>query len=130
GRWTFSLNEGSAMTVARGFLIIILSGLGFALGGGLLGYTLAATAPGYYRGVFSSGHEPSFDPVAVGVGLGISQGLICGLVVGAVVVLAVAWYNSRRSASDVDFPPHHLQHGPGPVERPSGEQGITGRPRR
>src|SRR4051812_48284366 len=29
------------MTVARGFLIIVLSGLAFAAGGGLTGYTLA-----------------------------------------------------------------------------------------
>ena len=89
------------MTVAKGFLIIILSGLGFALGGGLIGYTLAVFLPSYYRGVFSSGRESWFDPMEVGVGLGTTQGLICGLVVGAVVVLAVAWYNSRRGFPDV-----------------------------
>jgi hypothetical protein len=117
------------MTVPRGFLIILVSGLVFALGGGLIGYTLAVTAPGYYRAVFSSGREPWFDPVAVGVGLGITQGLVCGLIVGAVVVLAVALYNSRRSVLGVEFPPTNPQHLTRPVERLSEDQGITDRPR-
>jgi putative addiction module component (TIGR02574 family) len=91
----------SAMTVARGFLVVILSGFAFALGGGSIGYSLAVVLPGYYRGVFSSGREPWFDPMEVGIGLGAAQGLICGLIVGAVVVLAVAWFNSRRSPLDV-----------------------------
>jgi len=115
------------MTVARGFLIIIVSALGFAVGGGLIGYTLAVTAPGYYRAVFSCGREKWFEPVAVGVGLGISQGLICGLTVGAVVVLAVTWYNSRRSVLGAEFAPNSPF---GPVERLSEEQGSTDRPGR
>jgi hypothetical protein len=96
---------GGAMTVTKGFLIIILSGFAFAFGGGLIGYFLAVLLPGYYRGVFSSGREPGFDPVGVGIGLGLSQGLICGLILGAVVVLAVAWYNSRRNFLDVRLNP-------------------------
>jgi hypothetical protein len=86
------------MTVAKGFVTIFASGLLCAAAGGALGYTLAVVAPGYYRGTFEAGRDPGFDPVAVGLGLGISQGLIAGLLVGAVVVLAVAWYNSRREA--------------------------------
>lgn len=97
------------MTVARGFLIIILTGFLFAFGGGLIGYVLAMTLPGYYRGVFSSGREPWFDPMEVGIGLGVTQGLICGLIVGAVVVLAVAWYNSRRGPLDVALSPAKRQ---------------------
>jgi hypothetical protein len=77
------------MTVFRGFLIVIASGLGFALGGGLIGYTLGVTTPDYYRGVYGmAGQSPSFDPVAVALCLGLTQGLICGLVVGCAVVLA------------------------------------------
>lgn len=91
------------MSVAKGFLIIILSGIVFALGGGVIGYTLAVFLPSYYRGVFSSGRESWFDPMEVGIGLGATQGLMCGLVVGGVVVLAVAWYNSRRGFPDVRF---------------------------
>jgi hypothetical protein len=34
------------MTVARGFAIIIASGFGFAVAGGLLGSTLARVMPG------------------------------------------------------------------------------------
>jgi hypothetical protein len=97
------------MTVARGFFIIIVSGFAFALGGGLIGYALAVILPGYYRGVFSSGREPWFDAVGVGVGLGLSQGLICGLFLGAIVVLAVAWYNSRRNSLDVRLTPARQQ---------------------
>ena len=87
------------MTVAKAFFIIILSGIGFAIGGGLMGYTLGKSAPAYYRGVFNS-RDPNFDPVEVGLGLGLTQGMICGLVIGAVVVMAVAWYNSRSSPPD------------------------------
>ena len=97
------------MTVVRGFKIIILSGFAFALGGGLFGYALAVILPGYYRGVFSSGREPGFDPVGVGVGLGGSQGLLSGLILGAIVVLAVAWYNSRRNSLDVRLTPAKRQ---------------------
>jgi hypothetical protein len=97
------------MTIAKGFLIIILTGFIFALGGGLIGYTLAVILPGYYRGVFSSGREPGFDPVGVGIGLGLTQGLICGLFLGGMVVLAVAWYNSRRNFLDVRLTPDQRQ---------------------
>jgi hypothetical protein len=90
------------MTVMKGFFIVILSSIVFGLGGASIGYTLGLTMPGYYRGIFGSGREPWFDPVAVGLGLGLTQGLICGVVVGAVIVLAVAWYNSRRRALEVD----------------------------
>lgn len=86
------------MTVLKGFLIIILSGIAFGFGGGLIGYALAIAVPSYYRTVFRSGN---FDPREVGIGLGVTEGGVCGLGVGAVVVLAVAWYNSRRGPSDV-----------------------------
>ena len=113
------------MTIARGFLIVVLSGLGFAIGGGLIGYTLALVAPAYYRGVFSSGREPWFDPVQVGLGLGITQGAVCGVIVGSVVVLAVAWYNSRPSAPQVHLPPHESRELTPPAGWPSDER-ITG----
>lgn len=93
------------MTIAKGFFIILLSGFAFAIGGGAIGYTLAVLLPGYYRGVFSSGREPWFEPMEVGIGLGATQGLICGLVVGAAVVLAVGWYNLRRGSFDVRLTP-------------------------
>jgi len=109
------------MTVARGFMVIILSGLAFALGGGLIGYALGAIVPGYFRGVFSSGREPWFDPVSVGVGLGITQGLVCGLALGAVVVLAVAWYNGRRNAFDLRLQPSKPLRLSDPTERHSEE---------
>jgi hypothetical protein len=114
------------MTVTRGFVIILASGLVFALGGGSIGYTLGVTAPGYYRAVYSSGREPWFDPVSVGLGLGITQGLVCGLVIGAVVVLAVAWASSRRGALRLELPAERAPRRSVPPERLSGEQGITG----
>lgn len=88
------------MTVARGFAIIVASGLSFAVGGGALGCALGRLAPSYYRGVFHGGGSPEFDPVQVGLGLGVSQGLIAGLVVGSVVVLAVALSDRRRPAKE------------------------------
>jgi hypothetical protein len=116
------------MTVAKGFLIIVSSGVAFALAGGLVGYSLGAFAPGYYRGVYGSGREPWFDPVAVGLGLGLSQGLICGVIIGAVVVLAVAWYNSRHRPFDLGFSPDKVPPLPGPGEQGPAEVGITRRP--
>ena len=88
------------MTVARGFAIIIFSGIAFAAGGGGLGYALGRLAPSYYRSVFHGGESPGFDPLQVGIGLGVSQGLVAGLVVGAVVVVAVALSGSRRPAKE------------------------------
>jgi hypothetical protein len=93
------------MTVVRGFLIVILSGLAFGAAGAGIGYGLALAAPGYYRGVFNSGREPWFDPAAVGLGLGLTQGAICGVIVGCVIVLAVAWYNARRGPRAIELPP-------------------------
>jgi hypothetical protein len=84
------------MTVLRGFGIVGASAMLCALVGLGIGYGLAVAIPSYYRGVFRDGNSPNFDPVQVGMGLGLSQGVIAGLVVGCVVVLAVAWYNSRR----------------------------------
>jgi hypothetical protein len=116
------------MTIAKGFTIIIPSGFAFALGGGLSGYGLALLEPGYYRGVFSSGREPRFDPVAVGLGLGVTQGLICGLLVGAVVVLAVAWYRSRRGAFEDALAPRAGLPQRRQAEGRREEAGITSRP--
>jgi hypothetical protein len=106
------------MTIIKGFLIIFVSGLLCAAAGGALGYVLALLTPGYYRGVFHDGHNPAFDPVAVGLGLGISQGLIAGLLVGAVVVMSVAWYRSRRLALHKDLSVD-------PRRRPEGAEGSS-----
>ena len=83
------------MTPIRGFVIVIASGVAFALAGGVIGGCLGYFAPAYYYAVF---HMPSVREYAVqiGVGLGATQGLIAGLVVGCVVVVATAWYRSRR----------------------------------
>jgi hypothetical protein len=110
------------MTVLRGFLIVILSGSAGGAIGALVGYILARVMPGYYRGVFgNAGNAPWFNPVEVAVGLGITQGMICGVVVGCVVVLAVAWYESRKRVDDVTLPSR-------PLAEPS--QGIKQRPGR
>ena len=113
------------MTVAKEFVIIILSGIAFGVAGGLIGYTMGVIAPGYYRGVFISGREPWFDPIVVGFGLGVSQGLICGVIVGSVVILAVAWYNSRRKMSDAELRPHTTLESTEQENRLSEEQRIT-----
>jgi hypothetical protein len=91
--------DAARMTVVRGFTIIVVSGMAFAIAGGFIGSTLARSMPGYYRAVFPGGDRPDFDPVQVGVGLGVTQGLMAGLVVGSVVVLAVALASSRKTAA-------------------------------
>lgn len=83
------------MTVLRGFVITILSGIAFALLGGGIGYGLGKFAPGYYRFVFRVPPEVRIDPAQAGIGLGITQGLVTGLFVGLLIVLAVSWYHSR-----------------------------------
>jgi hypothetical protein len=93
------------VTVARGFAIVVSSGVAFALGGAGIGFALARVVPSYYRGVFHGGESPDFDPVQVGIGLGVSQGLIAGLAVGSVVALAVALSGLRQPAKGpLDLP--------------------------
>jgi len=105
------------MTVMRGFCIVLASAfLGAVIGLGI-GYFLAITIPSYFVGALGAWRQPSFDPIQVGIGLGLTQGLVAGLVVGCVVVLAVAWYNSRRQVIIQDMgssstqPPQQLPGG-------------------
>jgi hypothetical protein len=90
------------LSITRGLVTIIACGVGFALAGGLLGFTLGAYAPAYYRAVFFGGDEPGFNPVQAGLGLGTSQGAICGVVVGCVAVLAAALSRPPQSKGVVD----------------------------
>jgi hypothetical protein len=83
------------MTVWRGFVITILSGLLGGSLGAILGYILGRFAPGYYRLMFQIPPTAELNAVQVGIGLGITQGLMAGLVVGLVIVAVVAWYRSR-----------------------------------
>ena len=88
------------MTVLRGFVITLASGLAFAVAGAIAGYTLGYVAPDYYRTVFRIPLEASIDPAQAGLGLGVTQGCGAGLVVGLVIVVAVAWYDSRMAAGN------------------------------
>ena len=83
------------MTVLRGFIITISSGLGFGIIGAVLGFTVGKFAPDYYRIVFRMPPEIDLDPAQAGFGLGLTQGVAAGIVIGLVIVVAVAWYNSR-----------------------------------
>jgi len=87
------------MTVVRGFVISIVSGLVFGCLGAVAGYLLGSLAPDYYRTVFRIPPEVSLDPSQVGLGLGLIQGLGAGLILGLVIVVSVAWYDSRSSAT-------------------------------
>lgn len=86
------------MSVMRGFVITIVSGLAFALFGGLAGAALGWAAPDYYRIVFGMRPDVQFNAVQLGMGLGITQGFGAGLIVGLAIVFIVAWYNSRVPA--------------------------------
>jgi hypothetical protein len=111
------MSDGTRMTVARGFTVIVASGIAFAIAGGLIGSTLGRSMPGYYRAVFPGGERPDFDPVQVGIGLGITQGLVAGLVVGSVVVLAVA-LAGRRMTADANAAVQMQPESPGHGSRP------------
>ncbi len=86
---------GVEMTVERGFIITIISGLVFAAFGAALGYGIGTFAPDYYRIVLRVPPEMRFDTAQAGLGLGLTQGVAVGLVIGLVIVVAVAWYESR-----------------------------------
>lgn len=83
------------MTVTRGFIITIASGIAFAIIGAGLGFALGTVAPDYYRTVFRIPPDVDLDPAQAGLGLGFTQGLVAGLIIGLVIVVAVAWHNSR-----------------------------------
>src|SRR5262245_56915938 len=92
-----------SMTVLRGFVIVAISTVLCAIVGAAVGWTMGTIAPSYYRTTFRI--SPGFDPVEFGFALGLTQGMVAGLVVGCVIVLAVAWYNSRRQVVIMGGPP-------------------------
>ena len=61
------------MTPSSTITTVIKSTLALALAGGVIGIGLGVVSPGYYRTLFAHGHDPSFDPVAVGSGLGLTS---------------------------------------------------------
>ncbi|WP_020472973.1 hypothetical protein [Zavarzinella formosa] len=83
------------MTIRSVIATIIGCTLLLAMIGGGIGYGLGVIAPGYYRGVFSKGREPGFDPVSVGLGQGLTQGTAGGVVVGLAVVALLCWREVR-----------------------------------
>ena len=83
------------MTVLRGFLITILSGVAFGVVGALIGYGLGVAAPDYYRIVFRMHPESQYDLPTFGLGVGLVQGAGVGIFVGVAIVLAVSWHDSR-----------------------------------
>lgn len=114
------------MTASKGFAIVLLSDLFFALAGAGIGYGLGTFLPNFYRAVSSSGRDPWFDPVQFGLGQGLTQGLVCGLAVGCVIVLAVSWQSARRRGPVREWP----APGPtSPADAREGSQGITLKPR-
>lgn len=92
-------NKASTMTILRGFVIALISGVSLAVLGGMAGYLLAILVPDYYRTVFRIPPHAEIDVRHVGLALGITQGFTVGLLVGAGVVVAVAWFNSRMDAT-------------------------------
>jgi len=87
------------MTVVRGFVITIASGIVFGCLGALAGYLLGSLAPDYYRTVFRIPPDILIDPSQVGLGLGLIQGVGAGLMIGLVIVVSVAWYDSRSAGT-------------------------------
>ena len=87
------------MTVVRGFIITIASGLTFGCFGAIAGYLLGSIAPDYYRTVFRIPPHTMIDLAQAGLGLGLTQGLGAGLMIGLVIVVSVTWYKIRMVTS-------------------------------
>jgi hypothetical protein len=121
-----SAKRGDTMTVLKGFVIVLLSGIAFALGGAGIGYGLGTIMPDFYRATSPLGREPWFNPVHFGLGQGLTQGLVCGLAVGSVIVLAVSWHSARRRGPDVQLRASRLTTR---ADEAAGSQGITLQPR-
>ena len=85
--------------LATAFVVVLLSVMLCAAGGGVLGSVIAHRFPSYYPSVYrTAATQPGFNATEVGVATGIGQGAAAGLLVGAVIVLALAVANWRRSA--------------------------------
>jgi hypothetical protein len=87
------------MTVTRGFVITLFSGLSCAILGTLLGFGIGTLAPDYYRMVFRIPPGVPLNPIHVGLGLGLTQGLTVGLVIGLVIVVVVAWHDIKKATT-------------------------------
>lgn len=90
------------MTGTRAVAIVIGMTVSFAVLGVGVGYGLGRLAPGYYRSVFPSGNEASFDPIAVGLGQGLTQGTVGGAVVGLITVALLCLRELRCRADAPD----------------------------
>lgn len=83
------------MTVQKATATVLFATIAFAAIGATVGYLLGRFAPNYYRGVFTGGDSPTFDPVQVGFGQGLTQGITGGVVVGLLIVVIVTWQEVR-----------------------------------
>lgn len=83
------------MTIPKAIVVVVTCALIVTAIGALMGGAIGAFVPGYYRSVFRGGHEPEFDPVAVGVGQGATQGIAGGVLVGMILVGIIAWRERR-----------------------------------
>jgi hypothetical protein len=93
------------MTVFRGFAILIGSTFAGFIVGLVGGFIMGHLTPTYFITIWRAENKPWFNPVEMAVAMGTTQGAIVGFIAGAIVVLAVAWYNSRREALDVSLGP-------------------------
>jgi hypothetical protein len=83
------------MTILRGFITTVASGIAFGVGGGAVGYGVGRYLPDFYRTIFDVPRREAFNAAQFGLALGLTQGLLMGVAVGLVIVVAVTWYNSR-----------------------------------
>ncbi len=89
--------SGDSVSLTKAVLFVLGMTAGGALLGLGLGTFLGAFVPEYYRGVFSGGDSPGFNPLAVGIGLGLTQGAGFGAVAGLVLIVAFYWYKVKTS---------------------------------
>ena len=88
------------MTVVRGFLITLSSGITGSVVGTSIGYGVGRFFPFYYQTVFDlPENSVRSDLIELAMGMGMLQGLGGGLAIGLVIVLVVAWYQQRLATA-------------------------------
>jgi len=99
------------MTAKAAFKIVLLWAITFGCVGAVIGATLGAFVPEYYRSIFRHGDSPNFHPLQVGIGLGTTQGIASGVAISIAVLVQLAWRDVRaaRPATGKD-PQHNIQH--------------------
>ena len=86
------------MSVSRGFLIVVLTAVVFGAIGAVAGYLLGQYDSDFLRlALHKTPDSGPMDYAKAGLGFGLVQGVWAGILSALVIILAVSWYESRRT---------------------------------